>query len=55
MHFWTEVKEGLLIALAALRANKVRSVLTTLGIIIGIWAVTVMAAGIDYRVPSSNS
>ncbi len=48
MHFWTEVKEGLMIALAALRANTIRSVLTTLGIIIGIWAVTVMAAGIDY-------
>jgi len=47
MHFLHEVKEGLLIAFRAIRANKMRSVLTTLGIIIGIVAVTGMATAID--------
>ena len=36
MNFLLEIKEGLLIAWDAIRANKLRSVLTTLGIIIGI-------------------
>ena len=47
MHFLTELKEGLIIAFRAIRANKMRSVLTTLGIIIGIFAVTGMATAID--------
>ena len=47
MHFFNELKEGMLIALHAIRANKMRSVLTTLGIIIGIVAVTGMATAID--------
>lgn len=41
-----ELKEGLLISLRAIRANKVRSVLTTLGIIIGITAVVLMSTAI---------
>jgi putative ABC transport system permease protein len=47
MNFIVEVKEGLIIAFRAIRANKLRSVLTTLGVIIGIFAVTVMTAAID--------
>ncbi len=47
MHFLSEVKEGLAISFAAIRANKMRSVLTTLGIVIGIVSVTAMAAAID--------
>ena len=47
MIFLTELKEGLLIAFRAIRANTMRSVLTTLGIIIGIFAVTGMATAID--------
>ncbi len=47
MHFWTEVKEGLIIAFRAIRANKMRSVLTTLGIVIGIVSVTLMATAIE--------
>ncbi len=40
--FFFELWEGLLIALRAIRVNKMRSVLTTLGIIIGIVTVTAM-------------
>ncbi len=47
MHFLTEVKEGLVIAFRAIRANKMRSVLTTLGIVIGIVSVTLMATAIE--------
>ena len=47
MNFLFEIKEGLLIAWDAIRANKMRSVLTTLGIIIGIVTVTSMATAID--------
>src|SRR5579862_2222735 len=47
MNFWLEVKEGLLIALFAIRANKMRSILTTLGIVIGIVSVTLMASAIE--------
>src|SRR5271170_660095 len=47
MNFLLEIKEGLLIAWDAIRANKMRSVLTTLGIIIGIVTVTSMATAID--------
>jgi putative ABC transport system permease protein len=42
-----EVWEGLLIALRAIRVNKMRAVLTTLGIIIGIVSVTAMATVIN--------
>jgi putative ABC transport system permease protein len=41
-----EIKEGLLISLRAIRANKMRAFLTTLGIIIGIIAVTTMSTAI---------
>ncbi len=47
MNYLTEIKEGLAIAWDAIRANKMRSVLTTLGIIIGIVTVTSMATAID--------
>jgi putative ABC transport system permease protein len=41
-----EIKESMLIALRAIRANKIRSSLTMLGIIIGITAVVVMSTAI---------
>jgi putative ABC transport system permease protein len=47
MHFLLELKEGLLISFRAIRANKMRSVLTTLGIVIGIVSVTLMATAIE--------
>ncbi len=47
MNFFTELKEGLLIAWAAIRANKLRSCLTTLGIVIGIVTVTLMGTAIE--------
>jgi putative ABC transport system permease protein len=47
VNFLTEIKEGLLIAWDAIRVNKLRSVLTTLGIVIGIVTVTSMATAID--------
>jgi len=43
----TDVKEGLIIAFQAIRANKMRSVLTTLGIVIGIVSVTLMGTAIE--------
>ncbi|MDH7604923.1 MAG: ABC transporter permease [Melioribacter sp.] len=45
-NFFIEFREILLIAFQAIRANKLRSVLTTLGIIIGIVAVTTMSTAI---------
>ena len=42
MNFLTELRESLLIAWAAIRANKMRAALTTLGIVIGIVTVTLM-------------
>jgi putative ABC transport system permease protein len=47
VNFFTEINEGLSIAWDAVRANKLRSVLTTLGIIIGIVTVTAMAIAIE--------
>jgi len=47
MHLLVELKEGILISLRAIRANKMRSVLTTLGIVIGIVSVTLMATAIE--------
>ncbi|MBM4161467.1 MAG: FtsX-like permease family protein [Ignavibacteria bacterium] len=43
----SEIREGLLIAFQAVRANKMRSVLTTLGIVIGIVSVTLMGTAIE--------
>ena len=47
MNSLTELKEGLLISWSAIRANKLRSVLTTLGIVIGILTVTLMGTAIE--------
>lgn len=47
MYFLTELKEGLAISFRAIRTNKMRSVLTTLGIVIGIVSVTLMATAIE--------
>jgi len=44
--FFIELKEGIYISLRAIRANKMRAILTTLGIIIGIVAVTTMSTAI---------
>lgn len=46
MNLFTEFKEGLGISWSAIRANKMRSILTTLGIVIGIVTVTLMGAAI---------
>ena len=47
MNFFTELREGLGISWSAIRANKLRSVLTTLGIVIGIVTVTLMGTAIQ--------
>ncbi len=47
MNFLTELREGLAISWSAIRANKLRSVLTTLGIVIGIVTVTLMGTAIE--------
>jgi len=46
-YFVDELKEGLSISFRAIRANKMRSVLTTLGIVIGIVSVTLMGTAIE--------
>jgi putative ABC transport system permease protein len=47
MNLLTELKEGLGISWSAIRANKLRSALTTLGIVIGIVTVTLMGTAIE--------
>jgi putative ABC transport system permease protein len=47
VNFFLEIKEGLGIAWDAIRANKLRSVLTTLGIVIGVVTVTLMGTAIN--------
>ena len=47
MNFLTELREGLGISWSAIRANKLRSILTTLGIVIGIVTVTLMGTAIE--------
>ncbi len=47
MNFLTELREGLAISWSAIGANKLRSVLTTLGIVIGIVTVTLMGTTIE--------
>ena len=47
MNFITEIYEGMAISWSAIRANKLRSVLTTLGIVIGIVTVTLMGTAIE--------
>jgi len=46
MNFLVELREGLKISFGAIRANKLRAVLTTLGIIIGVVTVTLMGTAI---------
>jgi putative ABC transport system permease protein len=47
MKFLTEIKEGIIISLNSIRANKVRSFLATLGIVIGITTVTILQTAIE--------
>ena len=47
MNLLTELREGLSISWSAIRANKLRSVLTTLGIVIGVVTVTLMGTAIQ--------
>ncbi len=47
MNLLTELREGLSISWSAIRANKLRSALTTLGIVIGIVTVTLMGTAIS--------
>lgn len=47
MNLLSELREGLGISWRAIRANKLRSVLTTLGIVIGIVTVTLMGTAIE--------
>lgn len=47
MNFATELKEGLGVSWGAILANKMRSILTTLGIVIGIVTVTLMGTAIE--------
>jgi len=47
MNLFTEIREGLWIAWDAIRANKMRSILTTLGIVIGVVTVTLMGTAIN--------
>ena len=47
MNLFTEIREGLGVSWNAVRANKMRSALTTLGIVIGIVTVTLMATAIE--------
>ncbi len=48
MSIITEIVEGVRISWEALRGNLMRSVLTTVGIVIGIVAVTLMATALEY-------
>src|SRR5262245_48083669 len=47
MNLLTEIREGFGISWSAIRANKMRSVLATLGIVIGIVTVTLMGTAIE--------
>ncbi len=47
MNVLTELKEGLGISWGAIRGNKMRSILTTLGIVIGVVTVTLMGTAIE--------
>ncbi len=46
MTLFSELKEGLGISWRAIQANKLRSILTTLGIVIGVVTVTLMGTAI---------
>jgi putative ABC transport system permease protein len=47
LNFLLEIKEGILISFNAIKANKMRSILATLGIVIGIMAVTTLQTAIE--------
>src|SRR5262245_52749644 len=47
MNLLTEFKEGAGISWNAIRANKMRSVLTTLGIVIGVATVTLLGTAVE--------
>ena len=47
MRFFHDIGESLSIAVQAIKANPLRSALTMLGIIIGIFTTTIMGAFID--------
>jgi putative ABC transport system permease protein len=47
LRFLLEIKEGIIISLNAIKANKMRSLLATLGIVIGIVAVTILQTAIE--------
>lgn len=47
MNFFSEIRENLLISYKAITANKLRSFLATLGIVIGITSVTLMQTAIE--------
>ena len=47
MNLLTEIREGLAISWSAICANKLRSMLTTLGIVIGIVTVTLMGTALQ--------
>lgn len=47
MLFFHELREGIRIAISAIRANKMRSVLTTIGVVIGIVSVTLMGTALE--------
>src|SRR5258708_3373888 len=52
MNLFAEIREGFGISWSAIRANKMRSILTTLGIVIGIVTVTLMGTAIEGLNPS---
>jgi putative ABC transport system permease protein len=47
LNFWIEIRENLEIAYRAITANKLRSFLATLGIVIGVTSVTLMQTAIE--------
>lgn len=47
MNFFREIREGIIISLNSIRANKMRSFLATLGIVIGITTVTILQTAIE--------
>src|SRR4029078_8095201 len=51
----TIIKEGVGIALDAIRSNKVRASLTIMGVAVGVFVVTAMAAAVDRSVSSFQS
>ena len=53
----SDIYENFWMALATLRANKLRSILTVVGVVIGVWTVMAIASiisGIDLAVTKEN-